>query len=177
MSMPRPGTRMAWLLGCGNVESERESFFVWQERVLDVLLAWGVGNVLAGSVIAATRTGTQRAIAVQAIGWGVADASIAIYAQCVARKHATSARAGMYGARHVQDRARLFGQVLAVQTSADLVYVVAGSIVAAKSERPWVRGTALGIVIQGGALLLYDLALSIRMLMRPEVRYRSLQND
>jgi hypothetical protein len=174
MSMPQPGNRLAWLLGRGNVESERESFFVWQERVLDVLLAWGAGNVLAGTAIALTRSGTRRAIAVQAIGWGAVDASIAIYAQCVARKHATSARAGMYGARHVQDRARQFGQLLAVQTGADVVYVVAGSVVAAKSKRPWVRGTALGVVIQGGALLLYDLALSIRMLTRPELRFREV---
>lgn len=170
--LPRPGARLAWLLGRGNAAGDREAFFLWQERVLDLLLSWGVGNVAAGSVVALTQSGIPRAIGVQAVAWGAVDAAVALYAQCVARNHAVSARAGILGARHIQARAQRFGSLLAINSGADVFYVLAGSLVAAKSSSDWVKGTAIGVVIQGGVLLLYDLGLTIRMFTRPETRFR-----
>lgn len=174
---PEPGNRLAWLLGRGNVTPDRDAFFVWQERALDVLLSWGVGNVIGGAVVAAAKSGTPRAIGVQAVAWGAIDTAVAIYAQCTARRNATSARSGMYGARHIRDRARRFEYLLAIQTAADVIYVVAGSIVAARSRSPWARGSAIGVVVQGAALLIYDMSLVVRMLLRPELRFRELDID
>ena len=177
ISLPQPGARLAWILGRGNVESEREDFFVWQERVLDMLLAWGLGNTVTGTALALRSSGVKRAIGVQAVAWGLADSAVALYAGCIARRHATSARSGMYGARHIQQRARRFEHLLALQTAADVVYVTAGAVVAYRSRSPWIQGTALGVLIQGGALLLYDAGLVIRLLTRPELRHREEHYD
>lgn len=171
--MPQSGQRMAWVLGRGNVASDREAFFVWQERVLDLLLAWGVGNVLGGGVLAITGSGLTQAIGVQAVVWGAVDTAVALYAQCIARRHALSARAGEMPAQHVQAQAERFEYLLALTTGADVLYVAAGSIIAWKSRSDWVKGTALGVIIQGGALLIYDLGLTIRMLTRPETHFRA----
>jgi hypothetical protein len=170
---PQPGERMAWFLGRGNVATDRESFFVWQERVLDLLLAWGVGNVAAGSALAIAGSGLTQAIGVQAVVWGAIDSAVALYAQCVARRHAVSARAGEMGAQTVQDQAERFEYLLALTTGADVLYVMAGSLVAWKSKNLWLKGSALGVIIQGSALLIYDLGLTIRMITRPETHFRA----
>jgi hypothetical protein len=159
------------------VESEREDFFVWQERVLDMLLAWGIGNVGAGAVLAIRSKGIKRAIGVQAVAWGLVDSAVAIYAGCIARRHATSARSGMFGARHIQQQARRFEHLLALQTAADIVYVTVGAFIANRSRAPWIRGSAIGVVIQGGVLLLYDTGLVVRLLTRPELRHRETHYD
>jgi hypothetical protein len=172
ITLPQRGSRLAWFLGRGNLESGRENFFVWQERVLDLLLAWGVGNVAAGSALALRSSGVTRAIGVQAMAWGAVDSAVALYGGCIARRHAASARGGLYGARHIQQRARHFEHLLAIQTCADVLYVSLGALVAARSQRPWVQGTAIGVLIQGGALMLYDAGLVVRLLTRPELRYR-----
>jgi hypothetical protein len=175
--LPQRGSRVAWVLGRGNLESDRENFFVWQERVLDMLLAWGIGNVAAGSLLVLRSSGVTRAIGLQALTWGFVDSAVALYAGCIARRHATSARGGMFGARHIQQRARRFEHLLAVQTGADVLYVTLGAFVAARSRRPWVQGTAIGVLIQGGALLLYDAGLVVRLLTRPELRYREQSGE
>ncbi|MFW6075004.1 MAG: DUF6992 family protein [Chloroflexota bacterium] len=175
VQLPERGNRLQWLLGRGNVAPDRDAFFVWQERVLDLLLSWGVGNVIAGAAVAIFRPGIPRAIGVQAVAWGAIDAAVAIYGQCAARRHAMEARSGIYGARHIQYRARRFEHLLAIQTGADIVYVVAGSIFASKSKSPWMRGTAIGVIIQGTALLIYDIGLVARILTRPEMRYREIE--
>lgn len=177
ISLPQRGSRLAWILGRGNVETDRENFFAWQERVLDLLLAWGIGNVGVGTVLALRSSGIKRAIGVQAIAWGLVDSAVALYAGCIARRHATSARSGMFGARHIQQRARRFEHLLALQTGTDVLYVSAGAFFAQRSRSPWVRGTAIGVLIQGGALLIYDAGLVIRLLTRPELRYREQRYD
>ncbi|MEZ4524128.1 MAG: hypothetical protein R3A46_21220 [Thermomicrobiales bacterium] len=168
---------MAWFLGRGNVESDRDDFFSWQEKVLDLLLAWGIGNIGTGTVLALRSSGIKRAIGVQAIAWGAVDSAVALYAGCIARRHATSARSGIFGARHVQQRARRFEHLLALQTGADVLYVTAGAIVASRARSAWGKGTAIGVLIQGGALLIYDTALVIRLLTRPELRHREQRYD
>lgn len=178
ISLPKRGSRMAWVLGRGNVQSDRENFFVWQERVLDLLLAWGIGNVLAGSALAIRGPSTlTRAIGVQAVAWGAVDTAVAAYGGCVARRHATSARSGMFGARHVQQRARRFEKLVAVQTGADVLYVVAGAFFTSRCRSPWLKGTAIGVLIQGSALLLYDAGLALRLLTRPELRVKVPYDD
>ena len=163
---------MSWLLGRGTPAGDREAFFVWQERVLDLLLAWGVGNILAGSALAVTSPGIPRAIGIQAMLWGSVQTTVALYSEYWARKHAVEARAGMLGAQAIQDEAERFEYFLALNTAADVVYVLGGVAVAIQSERPRWRGAALGVAIQGGALLIYDLVLTVRTILRPETHFR-----
>jgi hypothetical protein len=168
---------MSWLLGRGTPAGDREAFFVWQERVLDLLLAWGIGNVMAGSALAMTSSGVPRAIGIQALLWGSVETTVALYSEYWARKHALEARAGMLGAQAIQDEAERFEYFLALNTVADIVYVLGGVTVAIKSERPRWRGAAIGIAIQGGALLVYDLVLTVRTILRPETHFRRTSFD
>lgn len=168
---------MSWLLGRGTPAGDREAFFIWQERVLDLLLAWGVGNILAGSALAVTSPGIPRAIGIQAMLWGSVQTTVALYSEYWARKHAVEARAGMLGTQAIQDEAERFEYFLALNTAADIVYVLGGIAVAIKSERPRWRGAAVGVAIQGGALLIYDLVLTVRTILRPETHFRRTSFD
>lgn len=174
---PQAGDRMSWLLGRGTPAGDREAFFVWQERVLDLLLAWGVGNVVAGSALALTGSGITRAIGIQAVLWGSVETTVALYSEYWARKHAVEARAGMLGAQAIQNEAERFEYFLALNTAADIVYVLGGVAVAVRSERPRLRGAAIGVAIQGGALLVYDLVLTVRTILRPETHFRRTAFD
>ena len=174
---PQAGDRVTWLLGRGTPPADREAFFVWQERVLDVLLAWGVGNVLAGSALAITKSGIPRAIGIQAMIWGTVETTVALYAEYWARRRAVEARAGMLGAQAIQDEAKRFEYFLAMNTAADIVYVLGGVAVAVQTKRPPLRGAAIGVAIHGGALLVYDLVLTVRTILRPESRFRRTSFD
>ncbi|CAN5685550.1 hypothetical protein BH24CHL1_BH24CHL1_08880 [soil metagenome] len=174
---PQSGDRVSWLLGRGTPAGDREAFFVWQERALDLLLAWGVGNVVAGSVLAVSGSGITRAIGIQAIFWGSVETTVALYSEYWARKHAVEARAGMLGAQAIQDEAERFEYFLALNTAADIVYVLGGVTVAIKSEHPRWRGAAIGVAIQGGVLLIYDLVLTVRTILRPETHFRRTAFD
>lgn len=176
-SLPQPGERVAWLLGRGAPTGDREAFFVWQERALDYLLAWGVGNILAGSVLAVARSGVPRAIGIQSIAWGTVESAVALYAEYWARQHAVAARSGILSADAIRHEAERFEYFLALNTAADIGYVLGGITVAAKSKRPRLRGAAIGVAIQGGALLVYDLVLTIRTILRPETHFRQTSFD
>jgi hypothetical protein len=175
--IPPAGERVSWLLGRGTQPGDREAFFVWQERALDLLLAWGLGNIVAGSVLAVTGSGIPRAIGIQAMLWGSIEATVALYSEYWARQHALEARAGMLGAQAIQDEAERFEYFLALNTAADIVYVLGGATVAVKSKRPRWRGAAIGVAIQGGALLIYDLVLTVRTILRPETHFRRTSFD
>lgn len=174
---PQAGDRVSWLLGRGTPAGDREAFFVWQERALDLLLAWGVGNVVAGSALVVTRSGITRAIGIQAMLWGSVETTVALYSEYWARRHAVEARAGMLGAEAIQDEAERFEYFLALNTAADIIYVLGGTTVAMKTNRTRLRGAAIGVAIQGGALLIYDLVLTVRTVLRPETHFRRSSFD
>ena len=171
-NLPARGNRVSWLLGRGARGGDREAFFVWQERALDFLLAWGLGNMVAGATMAATMSGIPRAIGLQALAWGAVESAVAIYGTYWARQHAVAARSGYLSADAIRSEAERFEFFLALNSTADLAYILGGATVAARSKRPQVRGAALGIVIQGSALLVYDLVLTVRTILRPETHFR-----
>lgn len=171
-SMPARGDRVSWLLGRGTPAGDREAFFIWQERALDFLLAWGLGNMLAGTALAATTSGVSRAIGIQAVAWGTVESTVALYGSYWARQHAVAARSGFLSAESIRSEAERFEFFLALNSAADIAYVLGGVTVAVKSKRPRIRGAAIGVAIQGSALLVYDLVLTIRTILRPETHFR-----
>lgn len=175
--LPERGRRIAWLLGRGAPTGDREAFFVWQERALDYLLAWGLGNMVAGSALAATTSGIPRAIGIQAVLWGTVESAVALYAAYWARQHAVAARSGILSADAIRSEAERFEFFLALNTAADIAYVLGGVTVAVKSKRPRLRGAAIGVAIQGSALLVYDVVLTIRTVLRPETHFRQTSFD
>ena len=176
-SVPERGERVAWLLGRGAPAGDREAFFVWQERALDFLLAWGVGNMLAGSALAVTSSGIPRAIGIQAALWGTVETAVALYGEYWARQHAVAARSGYLSADAIRSEAERFEFFLALNSAADIAYVLGGAAVAAKSKKPHIRGAAIGVAIQGSALLVYDLVLTIQTILRPETHFKGASID
>lgn len=170
--LPQSGERIAWLMGRGAPPIDRDAFFVWQERALDYLLAWGAGNVLAGTVLAVTRPGIPRAIGIQSVLWGTAECAVVLYAGYRAREQAVAARSGILSAEAIQAEAKRFEYFLLLNTVTDIGYVLGGIVVAAKTRRRRLKGAAIGVAIQGGALLVHDLVLTIRTTLRPETRFR-----
>jgi hypothetical protein len=175
--IPQSGERVTWLLGRGTPSGDREAFFIWQERALDFLLAWGLGNMIAGTTLAVTKSGIPRAIGLQAALWGTVETAVAIYGQYWARQHAIAARSGFLTADAIRSEAERFEYVLALNSTADIAYIAAGTAVAVKSKRPRIRGAAIGVAIQGSALLVYDLVLTVRTILRPETHFRGAATD
>jgi hypothetical protein len=169
---PARGNRVSWLLGRGTPSGDREAFFIWQERTLDFLLAWGLGNMVAGATMAATMSGIPRAIGLQALAWGTVESAVAIYGSYWARQHAVAARSGYLSADAIRTEAERFEFFLALNSAADFAYILGGATVAIKSKRPRIRGAAIGVAIQGSALLVYDLVLTVRTILRPETHFR-----
>jgi hypothetical protein len=150
---------------------DRDSFFVRQDRMLDPLLAWGVGNVVGGGVLAAVRGGALRSIGLQAMLWGSIDTTFAVRWQLAARRNALAARSGELSADAIHDEAIWFERVQALNTGLGALYITAGAVLAVKGGSVRVRGVGAGVMIQGGALLAYDLGLTIWTVLRPETRF------
>jgi hypothetical protein len=150
---------------------DRDSFFVRQDRMLDPLLAWGVGNVVGGSLLAAGRGGAMRSIGLQAMLWGAIDTTFAVRWQLAARRNAVAARSGELSADAIHDEAIWFERVQALNTGLGALYITAGAVLAVKGGSSRARGAGAGIMIQGGALLAYDFGLTIWTVLRPETRF------
>lgn len=150
---------------------DRDSFFVRQDRMLDPLLAWGVGNVLAGGGVAALRRGATRAMGLQAMLWGAIDTTFAVRWQLAARRNALAARSGELSADAIHDEALWFERVQAMNTGLGALYLAGGTLLAIKAPSDRARGHGAGIMLQGGALLAYDLGLTVWTLLRPETRF------
>ena len=150
---------------------DRDSFFVRQDRMLDPLLAWGVGNVVGGAALAVARRGVPRSIGLQALLWGAIDTTFAVRWQLTARRNALAARSGELSADIIHDEALWFERVQALNTGLGALYLAGGTLLAIKGGSRRARGAGAGIMIQGGALLAYDLGLTIWTVLRPETRY------
>lgn len=149
----------------------RDAFFVRQDRMLDPLLAWGIGSVVAGSALAFASDGFRRGIGIQSAIWGLVSAGFALGWQCSARRNAIAARSGDLGALGIQSEARRFEHALALKTGFGAVYVAAGTLLALRGTRPSTQGAGVGIIIQGSALLAFDLGVTIWAVFRPETRF------
>ncbi|RIK39799.1 MAG: hypothetical protein DCC58_14740 [Chloroflexi bacterium] len=151
----------------------RDAFFVRQDRMLDPLLAWGIGSVIAGTGLAVTTDGFRRGIGLQSALWGLISAGFALGWQCTARRNAIAARSGELGALAIQAEARRFEHALALKTGLGAVYVAAGTVLAIRGKSDGARGSGVGVIIQGGALLAFDFGATLWAVFRPETRFET----
>jgi hypothetical protein len=142
---------------------DRDSFFVRQDRMLDPLLAWGVGNIIGGGGLAAARGGATRSIGLQAMLWGSIDTTFAVRWQLAARRNALAARSGEMSADAIHDEALWFERVQALNTGLGALYIAAGAV----QNTPYM-GTLFGIPVvisqhcqaigTAGDIFLFDLS-------------------
>jgi hypothetical protein len=149
----------------------RDAYFVRQERMLDPLLVWALGNTLAGSALAVIKDGVPRWIGLQAALWGSMETVMVARVQSAARRFAVAARSGELSARAIHDEALWFERVLAINTGLGVLYVATGALLVFKGRKAFLRGSGAGVLIQGSALLIYDIGLTIWAALRPETRF------
>lgn len=135
--------------------SDDPTFFHVQDRLLGVLLAWGIGSVAGGAPGLLSRNPVLRQAGVQSIAWGAIDAALALLGRRSAR---ASIRRGATDGPH---QARRFRTILLINTVLDAGYVAGGwALVRGAKGRGERVGMGLGIMTQGLFLLLYDSALA-----------------
>lgn len=140
--------------------------------MLDPLLAWGTGSVVAGVALTVASDSFRRGIGIQSAVWGLVSAGFAAGWQCSARRNAVAARSGELGALGIQAEARRFEHALALKSGFGAVYVAAGTALALRGRNESSKGAGVGVIIQGSALLAYDLGVTIWAVFRPETRFQ-----
>jgi hypothetical protein len=121
------------------------------------LIRWSAGSIVTGAAMLLNPDRRWRGAGAQFIGWGAVDALIAWLGLRSTREKAAAPDAHD---RETQQQARTtLRRVLWINTGLDVGYVSAGVVLAktqGRSDRFWF-GSGLGIVVQGGFLLLFDL--------------------
>ncbi|MBC8076442.1 MAG: hypothetical protein H7Y32_10240 [Chloroflexales bacterium] len=134
-----------------------DDFFAYQRRRLGVLLAWGVGSMVAGPLALLGRNAFWRQFGIQTFSWGAIDALLAFFGRRGARTKAERRAQGLLTTADELREARSFRTILLLNAGLDVLYIAGGAVLA---WRQWAqrdrRGMGLGIIPQGVFLLLYD---------------------
>ncbi len=137
-----------------------------EQSLARALTWWAVGSVVAGAALAAAGSATRRRAVVQfgrqTAMWGAVDGVIAGIGAVTRR------RRGPLTAEEAEARARQLRMILLANAVADVGYVVAGAVVAARSRggrTTWRMGSGDGaaILVQGGFLLVLDVLQARRL--------------
>ena len=119
-----------------------------QDRAMNVPLGWSGLSVASGAVMLTSRSRVTRDFGWQNIGWGAIDGGIALFAkQTIAKKSKT-------GFDPEKER-KNFRKTLFINTILDIVYIGAGSALAA-SGKDSRKGHGYGVIVQGSFLFLFD---------------------
>jgi hypothetical protein len=130
---------------------------VWrlEQRIGRQLFGWGIINVALGTLLLLSDSPLLRGLGVQAIVWGSINAGIAALGQSrLPGKLHRMLRSG--GLEATATERRSLRRLLLINAGLDLGYIVAGLLVVALLPGPFAAGNGWGIVLQGGALLLFD---------------------
>jgi len=134
----------------------------WQARVVGrQLTAWALASVTAGAVLlvvaGAVPEGTAAtlwALAIQFIVWGAIDGGIAAFGEGDRRRRVARGEADDAGATAAFG-ARL-RRLLRINAGLDVVYLLVGVALLLAWRTPEGLGHGLGVLIQGGFLLVLD---------------------
>lgn len=125
---------------------------VWtlEHRIGRQLLAWGAGSVVLGALLAALPLGGIVAgVGVQFVVWGAIDAAIAVFG-------ARSLRRKLERGADPRAEARSLRRILLINAGLDVLYVAAGIGVLIWTDGAFATGNGVGVIVQGGFLLLFD---------------------
>lgn len=145
------------------------------------LLAWAVASTLVGVALLVLADDFWRGFGLQAGLWGLIDGIIALVALRSARRD--TAAPGSPGARAAAraagatDRAtpapatdpaaaaRRIARILWINAALDVLYVAIGTalVVVAGPSDPFLAGNGWGVIVQGGFLLVFDVAHALRV--------------
>ncbi len=128
---------------------------VWtlQSRISRQLIAWSALSVAIGVALLFAAP-FWRGVGVQALVWGAIDAAIAGFGRVTLRRKLKRPDADHPDV--LAKETRNLRQLLLINAGLDVLYIVAGGIVLYMFTTDFARGNGVGIVVQGGFLLLFD---------------------
>jgi hypothetical protein len=133
---------------------EPHAVWAFAGRIGGRLLVWSGASIAAAAAFVAFSHPTSDALAIQFAVWGAIDAAIALLGERDRRRRLTAGE-GMDAAATARFRARL-ARVLWLAALSDVGYVAIGIAIFAFVPTPTGVGHALGVLIQGGFLLVFD---------------------
>ncbi|MFZ2362614.1 MAG: hypothetical protein WA040_24955 [Anaerolineae bacterium] len=121
------------------------------DTVTDRLLGWSMISVASGLPLAVSRQPLLRGLGQQFVAWGAIDGTIALAGRWSQRRKAEQGAAS--------EEIAALRRLLLVNAALDVLYVAGGVTLAVRrgKDDPYWRGVGLGIVVQGGFLLGFDL--------------------
>ena len=128
---------------------------VWklQGRINRQLLIWSAFSVAIGVALLFAAP-FWRGVGVQALVWGAIDAGIAGVGLLALRRKLKRQDADHPDVRSKETRN--LRRLLLINAGLDVLYIVAGGVVLYTFTTDFARGNGVGIIIQGGFLLLFD---------------------
>ncbi len=134
------------------------------------LIGWNVLNIAVGIVLSKDESPVRRGIATQNIGWGVINILIGLFGLVNTRRR--KAKLDRPNAPDVlKKETNNLRNVLLVNIALDALYMVAGARTA-DTLNVYRRGIGIGIIIQGGLLLVWDIFL---VLMIPSKKLQGIR--
>lgn len=115
------------------------------------LMGWSALSITTGAPLAASQRPVLRGLGQQFIAWGAVDGAIALAGRWSQRRKAEPGA----GNENIATLRRL----LLVNAGLDVLYITGGAALAVRRGKtdPYWLGAGLGIVVQGGFLLGFDL--------------------
>lgn len=135
---------------------------IWklQGRISRHLLIWSALSVVAGVALLFAAP-FWRGVGLQALVWGVIDAAIAGFGLLTLRRKRNRPDAGRPDV--LTKETRNLRRLLLINAGLDVLYLVAGGVVLYAFTTEFARGNGVGIIVQGGFLLLFDTFYALRV--------------
>jgi hypothetical protein len=128
------------------------------------LLLWSAFSVALGFKLATAQSSRQRAMGQQFVVWGGVDGAIALVARLLIQRRQRLAADPNDPELHRREAEKI-GRLLWINTGLDVLYVLGGvALMQTRGRRDAkTHGHGLGVTIQGGFLLAFDLWHALQM--------------
>ncbi len=128
---------------------------IWplQARISRHLLFWSALSITGGALLLFA-TPFWRGVGLQALVWGTVDAAIALFGLLSLRRK--QRRPDANELETLGRKARNLRRLLLINAGLDVLYIVVGIAVLDSFTTDFARGNGVGIIVQGGFLLLFD---------------------
>ncbi|MCU0512104.1 MAG: hypothetical protein MUE40_05980 [Anaerolineae bacterium] len=139
-----------------------------QDKLSRRLLRWGGLSIVAGLVMWLTGKPFWRSMGAQFASWGAINAAIALFGQADANRRIDDLDNPGEPAVLAKEAQKLRA-ILLVNAGLDVLYILGGRAWAARDTGDGkARGTGLGVILQGGFLLVFDLVHALLLKDRNE---------
>jgi hypothetical protein len=153
-----------------NAEQQtRFDLFIYQRRIMAILLAWGLGSMVGGWLWWHDRSSFLKGLGGQFWGWGFIDALLAIGGlRSAAKKEKQLTTGDLPTDKHRREKRNLT-RLLMFNGCLDMLYMLGGDwLVRRAKDKPQQRGAGWGIIIQAAFLFVFDW-LAALLLARQEI--------